>query len=244
MMTGIIIQTRMGSTRLPGKVMLDLSGKPVITHVLERLSQCKNIDKIIIATTTNPEDDVIADYCSKNEVLFYRGSSDNVLSRYYNAAKENKLDLVVRITSDCPLIDPKVTESIVQFYLENKFDIVTNACADLTKRTYPRGLDTEVFSMKLLEDAFNNAQELYQKEHVTPYLYEKSDNVYYYMNGKDYSKYRWTLDTEEDYALIKRVYEEFYHGYHDFFLQNIVEFFEKNPELFEINAHVEQKKVK
>lgn len=244
MKIGAIIQARMGSTRLPEKVMKNLKGKTVLEHVIERVRQSKLIDEIIIATTTHERDAVIESEAIRCDAKVFRGSEDDVLSRYYYAAKENNIDVVVRITSDCPLIDPMVIDEIINFYLKNNYDIVSNAGSNLSNRTFPRGLDTAIFSFEVLENAFNNAKEKYQREHVTPYIYETSDGNYYYKNDIDYSKYRWTLDTDEDFELISEVYKHLYHGIHDFHLSDIVKLFEKMPELYDINAHVEQKKIK
>lgn len=238
-----IIQARMGSTRLSGKVMKDIKDRTVLSHVIERVKQSKLIDEIIIATTIHERDNVIeneAIKCSK----VYRGSEEDVLSRYYLAAKENNIDIIVRITSDCPVIDSNVIDEIVNFYLKGKYDIVTNAGSDISQRTFPRGLDTEVFSFEVLEDAFNNGREKYHREHVTPYIYENSNKIHYFKNDINYSMYRWTLDTEEDFELISEIYNRLYKGTHDFYLQDIVEVFKKEPKLFTINSHIEQKKIK
>lgn len=244
MKTAAIIQARMGSTRLPGKILKDLMGKTILQHVIERLQQAKNIDEIIIATTTLAQDDVVVDEALKCGVKYFRGSEKDVLARYYGAAKENNIDIVVRITSDCPLIDPLVTDGIIDFFKQDgTYDIVTNAGSDLTKRTYPRGLDTEVFSFRALEKDYRQADKEYQREHVTPYIYENSSKIYYYKNAVDYSMFRWTLDTEEDFDLIKEVYRYLYSGQHDFNLLDIVNLFSKHPELIKINAHIEQKKL-
>lgn len=238
-----IIQARMGSTRLSGKVMKEIHDKTVLSHVIERVSQSELIDNIIIATTTLERDNVIENEAIKCGVKVFRGSEEDVLSRYYYAAKENNIDVVVRITSDCPLIDPIVVDEIIGCYLSNDYDIVTNAGSNLSQRTYPRGLDTEIFSFKKLENAFNNAKEKYQREHVTPYIYENSGRTYYYKNTIDYSKYRWTLDTVEDYELLEKIYDRLYKNRHNFYLEDIISIFEKDSNLFKINAHVEQKKV-
>lgn len=243
MKIGAIVQARMGSTRLSGKVMKNLEGKTVLEHVIDRVRQSKLIDEIIIATTTHNRDDVIEAEALRCGVKAFRGSEDDVLSRYYYAAKENNLDVVIRITSDCPLIDSKVLDEVIKFYVDNNYDIVSNAGSDLSKRTYPRGLDIEAFSFKVLEKSFANAKETYQKEHVTPYIYENSICVYYYKNDIDYSKHRWTLDTDEDFKLISEIYKHLYHGEHDFYLSDIVKLFETKQELFDINAHIEQKKL-
>ena len=243
MKIGAIIQARMGSTRLSGKVMKIIEGKTVLSHVIDRVKQSDLIDVIVVATTMHDRDDVIEGEALRCGVKVYRGSEDDVLSRYYYAAKEENLDVVVRITSDCPLIDPKVLDEIIKYYQLNNYDIVSNAGTDIQNRTYPRGLDTEVFAFKVLENAFDNAIKTYQREHVTPYIYEKSSRVFYYKNSIDYSKYRWTLDTEEDFDLISKIYKHIYKGAHDFYLNEVIQLFERKPELFNINAHVEQKKI-
>ncbi len=243
MKIGAIIQARMGSSRLPAKVMKKIDGKSILEHIVNRVKQSKIIDDIIIATTTFDRDDIIADEAVRSGVNFFRGSEEDVLSRYYYSAKNNDIDVVVRITSDCPLIDPKVMDSIIKCYLGGEYDIVSNAGADLSNRTYPRGLDTEVFSFEILEKAFYNANQKYQREHVTPYIYENSDKIYYYKNDIDYSKYRLTLDTQEDWELITEIYKKLYCGKHNFYLDEIVEVFNSYPELQYINSHVEQKKI-
>lgn len=238
-----IIQARTGSSRLPKKIMRILCGKTILAHDIERIKQSKNINEIIIATTINEEDDIIVKEAQFNGVKVYRGSEEDVLDRYYNAALENNADVIVRITSDCPLIDPYITEEIISFYLNNDYDLVTNSGDDLSKRTYPRGLDVEVFSFEILEKAHLNADKYYQREHVTPYIYENSKNIYYYKNNTNYSKHRWTIDTEEDFELIEAIYEELYNGKHDFYFKDILNLFDRKPQLFDINKHVEQKKL-
>lgn len=241
--TVVIIQARMGSTRLPGKVMLDLCGKTVLAHVIERVKQSKLVDEIVIATTTLKRDNIVAQAAEKCAVKYFRGSEDDVLNRYYYAAKENNADIVVRITSDCPLIDPFVMDDIINFYMNNDYYMVTNAGADLTQRTYPRGLDTEVFSFNALEEAFHKATERHQREHVTPYIYEHSNKIYYYRNDVDYSNYRWTLDTVDDFTLIKAIYNHLYQGKHNFYLHDILRLLKKHTDLAGINAHIKQKKM-
>ncbi|WP_096203114.1 cytidylyltransferase domain-containing protein [Bacillus sp. FJAT-45350] len=238
-----IIQARMGSTRLSGKVMKDIKGRTVLSHVIERVKQSNLIDDIIIATTVQETDNLIENEAIKCGAKVYRGSEEDVLSRYYLAAKENNIDIIVRITSDCPVIDANVLDKILNFYLEKKYDIVTNAGSDLSQRTFPRGLDTEVFSFKVLEEAFHNGREKYHREHVTPYIYEISTKIHYFKNDVNYSNHRWTLDTEEDFELISEIYSRLYKGTHDFYLQDIIDLFNQEPKLFTINAHIEQKKI-
>jgi spore coat polysaccharide biosynthesis protein SpsF len=235
MKIGAIIQARMGSTRLSGKVMKTLKGKTILNHVIERVKQARCIQQIIIA--------IIQEEAIKGRVAFFRGSEDDVLSRYYHAAKENQLDIIVRITSDCPVIDPYIIDKIVACYLNGQYNIVTNAGTDLCNRTFPRGLDAEVFSFRELENAYIQAKQKYQREHVTPYIYESSKATYIYKNDIDYSRYRWTLDTEEDFKLIEEVYNHLYKGVHNFYLKEMIHLFAENPNLYYINAHVEQKKI-
>jgi spore coat polysaccharide biosynthesis protein SpsF len=244
MKIGAIIQARMGSTRLSGKVMKVIEGKTVLQHVIERVLQSKMINEVIIATTVHERDNVIENESLKHGVKVYRGSEDDVLSRYYYAAKENAINIVIRITSDCPLIDPFVIDNIIESYLTGDYEIVTNAGSDLSQRTFPRGLDVEVVSFEMLEKAFYNAKKTYQREHVTPYIYENSKKVFIYKNDIDYSKYRWTLDTEEDFELISEVYDRLYKSEHNFYLNEIIELFYQEPDLYQINAHIEQKKLK
>lgn len=240
---GVIIQARMGSTRFSGKIMKNIKGKTVLQHVIERVRQSKLIDDIIIATTIHERDDIIEHKTLSYGAKVYRGSEDDVLSRYYNAARDNSIDLVIRITSDCPLIDPLVIDEVIDIYLKNNYDIVSNAGSDPACRTFPRGLDVEVFSFEILENAFNKAKEPYQREHVTPYIYENSQKVFFHMNSTDYSKYRCTLDTIEDFELIKQIYDRLYKGTHNFYLKEIIELFNQEPNLYKINAHIEQKKI-
>jgi len=239
-----IVQARMGSTRLPGKVMLDLYGKTVLERVIERIKKVKNIDTIVIATTTKKYDDVIAEKALNCGVEVFRGSEDDVLSRYYFAAKKYGADVVVRITSDCPLIDPLITESVIDYYLENisKFDYVSNTL----ERTYPRGLDTEVFSFQSLEKAFNNAILERDREHVTTYIW-KNPNIFKlgsYNNDEDYSYLRWTLDTTEDYELIKRIYNYFYSFNNlNFGMKDIINLYKVDNKLIDINSMIKQKEI-
>lgn len=238
-----IIQARIGSTRLSGKIMKELCGKTVLEHVINRVKLARNIDEIIIATTIEENDDIVEKEAKKCGVTVFRGSEENVLSRYYFAAQRANADVVVRITSDCPLIDPEVTGDVINYYLEHNLDIVTNGGIDLKERTYPRGLDTEVFSYNQLENAYLKATKQYQREHVTPYIYENSTKVFYFKNNTDYSYYRWTLDTPEDYKLIKCIYERLYSGHHNFRWKDVLKLFDEDPSLFEINCNIEQKKL-
>ena len=238
-----IIQARVGSTRLPKKVLKDICGKTVLEHDIERLKRVKNIDQVVIATTIEEKDIEIVKEANRLGVSCFRGSESDVLARYYYTAKEFNADVVVRVTSDCPLLDSEVTGNVIQYYLDNneKYDYVSNTL----ERTFPRGLDTEVFSFKALEKAFNEADLESDREHVTPYIWRNSDifRNFQYKRKNDYSDLRLTLDTEEDLKLIEEVYNELYSKKSDFNLNDIINLFIKRPELKLINAEIEQKKV-
>jgi len=238
-----IIQARMGSTRLPGKIMLDLVGKPVLLRVVDRVLESKKIDQIVVATTTNPNDqkvvNLIENYHPK--VFVYRGSEEDVLDRYYQAAKYYKADSIVRITSDCPLIDPEIIDKVINTFLEEKdIDYASNV---LGKRTYPRGLDVEVVSFEALKKTWQEAHEPDYREHVTLYIGKnpnlfKSKNI---TNTSDYSYYRWTIDERNDYNLIKIIYQELYPKNPNFKMEEVINLFKKRPELIKINQDVKQK---
>lgn len=241
MNNAVIIQARVGSTRLHAKVLKNLCGKTVLQHVVERVEQAKLIDGIIIVTTTKKEDDVIVQLANKLNVKVFRGSENDVLDRYYQAAIEFSVKNIIRITSDCPLIDPKVIDEVVDCYNNTKCDIITNVPNEWEKMTYPRGLDLEIFPFEWLEKAWNEATDKYDREHVSPYIYDHALNRYYYRYSQDYSQYRWTLDTDEDWKVISNIYEHLYHGNHDFYMEDIIRYVKKNPIVAEINKNVEQK---
>jgi spore coat polysaccharide biosynthesis protein SpsF len=238
-----IIQARMGSTRCPGKVMMPLCGKSVLAHTIERVRACSLITQTVVATTRLSRDQAIIAESKKLGIEAFEGSEDDVLSRYYHAASAFKADIVVRITSDCPLIDPKVIEKTIRFFLDHfrEFDYVSNVLT----RSYPRGMDTEVFSFNMLSEAFYEAVDAHDREHVTPFIYRQPNryrlgNVSYH---EDQSRHRWTLDTPEDYNLICRITELLYPKNPMFTMEDILNLFEKYPDLFMINAHISQKEL-
>jgi len=240
----IIVQARMKSTRLRGKVMQDISGKPMLWHVVDRLRQIKLKNDIIIATTTEKEDDMIADFCKKNSVNFYRGSEQNVLDRYYQAAKINKADVVVRVTSDCPLIDPEVSGRVISAYLKNSGDFI--GASNAIKRSFPRGLDTEAVSFSGLEKCWKMAEEPYHREHVTIYMHEHPElfKIYYVVNDRDLSSLRWTVDEKDDIDFVRQIYKRLYKQGKVFLMNDILKVLEKEPDLALINQHIKQKAVK
>lgn len=236
-----IIQARMGSTRLPGKILKKVNGRPLLSYQLERLQQSNYINDLVIATTIDEKDDLIVEFCKKNNILWYRGSEEDVLARYYETAKTFKADVIVRITSDCPVIDVQVVDKTIWCFRNNNFEYVSNT----VERTYPRGLDTEVFTFAALEKAYNEATLARDREHVTAYFYTNPDvfKIGSVRNEVDYSKYRWTVDTEEDFQLINNIIEKLYSENPKFTLHDTVKLMEANPDWFYINAHIEQKKL-
>ncbi|MCA1055304.1 glycosyltransferase family protein [Rossellomorea aquimaris] len=239
-----IIQARMNSTRLPGKILKEVRGKTLLEHQLERLAHSKKINQIVVATTNNNSDDKIINICRKLNINSFRGSEEDVLSRYYEAALYYEADAVVRITSDCPLIDPEVVDEVVQHYLENypSYDLVSNTI----KRTFPRGLDASIFSMDVLEEMNNKAVSAAEREHVTKYIY---NNISEYqisnvINEHEGNKnHRWTVDTTEDFELIKNIYDSLYIEGELFYMNDVLKFLKDNPDLVNINSHIEQKQV-
>jgi len=237
-----IIQARMGSIRLPGKVLMDIEGKPMLWHVINRVKYSKLINKIVIATSTNKKDDVIEEFCKSNNIDFYRGSEMDVLDRYYQAAKVFKASLIVRITSDCPLIDPEVVDLVIKTHLSSDVDYTSNNI----ERTFPRGLDTEVFKFSALEKAYKEAVAPYQREHVTVYIYEnpylfRLNNV---KNDKDISYLRWTVDEKADLHFVREIYKRLNKEDRIFLMRDILNVLEREPFLIEINKYVKQKSIK
>ncbi|MGE7836040.1 cytidylyltransferase domain-containing protein [Viridibacillus arvi] len=235
-----IIQARMGSTRLPGKILKEVNDKPLLAYQLERIAHSKFIDKIVIATTVDQKDDVIVEFCENNDVEYYRGSENDVLSRYYEAAEQFGGETIVRLTSDCPLIDPEIVDQTIQHFIDNDFDYVSNAI----EPTYPRGLDVEVFTKESFKKVYEEATLPRDREHVTAYYYTTKDfEISSIKNNIDYSKHRWTVDTMEDFHLIKLIIENLYINNPLFTLEDIIELLRKHPEWCEINSHIEQKKI-
>ncbi|MFW5669466.1 MAG: cytidylyltransferase domain-containing protein [Acetivibrio ethanolgignens] len=238
---GVIIQARTNSSRLKGKVLRNLKGKTVLEHEIERLQQAQEINGIIVATTERPEDKEIVAIAQKCNAGYFCGSEEDVLSRYYYAAKKFQVKHIIRITSDCPLIDPFIIDEVVRCYKQKSVDIMTNVPNELEAMTYPRGMDLEIFPYKWLEKAFFDAKDSYDREHVTPYIYDHADVRYYYRYEKDYSKYRLTLDTPEDWKVIEKIYDYFYKEGHNFYFKDILQFMEEHPEVAELNREVQQK---
>jgi len=233
-----IIQARMGSTRLPGKVLMDLGGETVLARVVGRLQRARLVNKIVVATTDSACDDAIVLECHRLQVSSFRGSEIDVLDRYCQAARGCAARTVVRITSDCPVIDAQLVDETIRAFQQQCGDYASNAFS----RTYPRGLDTEVFTITALERAWRDAHKPYEREHVTPYFYEHPElfRLVSQCGRIDYSQYRWTLDTAEDLELLRTIYARF-GNQDDFSWGEAVQLMEREPELAELNSRVIQK---
>jgi spore coat polysaccharide biosynthesis protein SpsF len=230
----------MGSTRLPGKVLIDLGGMTALARVVRRLRRAKLIDEVIVATTDLATDNPIVRECNRLDVPYFCGSESDVLDRYYQAAKAFGAEAVVRVTSDCPLIDAQLVDETVAVFQAGEADYASN----VIPRTYPRGLDTEAFTAAVLERAWLEAKEPHQREHVTPYFYEHPElfRMASATADADYSRYRWTLDTSKDLELIRAIYSRF-DNRDDFDWQEVLALMEREPELVELNSRVVQKAV-
>ena len=241
--TVAIIQARMSSSRLPGKVLKEIAGKSMLEHVIERAQQVKLIDQVLVATTTDPSDDAIETLCKKNGYSYYRGSLHDVLDRYYQAAKQAQADVIVRFTADCPLLDAAVVEKTIQTFLDEKVDFAANRLPPPFKRTYPIGLDTEVCTFAALERAWKEAKENFEREHVMPYLYQEPRRfkIIRVDNEIDYGAWRFTVDTQEDLDLVRKVFDHF--GNKPFNWLDVVHYLEDHPEIARLNADVVHKTV-
>jgi spore coat polysaccharide biosynthesis protein SpsF len=233
-----IVQARIGSTRLPGKVLRQLGNRTVLSWVIHRVRQFRRIDSLLIATTVEPVDDAVAKEAERCSAEVFRGNENDVLDRYYRGACHTRADVIVRITSDCPFIDPEVSDYTIQRFLDEQPDYASNAL----ERTYPRGLDTEVMKFSAIERAWKEAWEPYQRAHVTPYLYENPDKFCLLsVKGKaDFSGYRWTLDTPEDAEFFQEVCARFC-GSVDFTWRDVLRLLEREPALADKNQHIRQK---
>lgn len=243
--TVAIIQARMGSSRLPGKVMQEIKGRPMLDWVITRAGRAKLVDEVAVATTTDASDDPIEAYCKANDVPVYRGDVFDVLDRYYQASRAFEADSIVRLTADCPLLDPYVVDQTVRRFFAEGADFAANRLPPPFKRTFPIGLDTEVCSFAALERAWKEAEEKYQREHVMPYLYDEEGRfkVVVVNNPEDFGEQRWTVDTPEDLEFVRQVVAGF--GiFDDFNWMDVLALLDRNPELLEINAEIEHKTMK
>jgi spore coat polysaccharide biosynthesis protein SpsF len=252
-----IIQGRMSSSRLPGKILADIAGQPMLQRVFTRTARAPTVDQTLFATTTDPSDDPVAGYCSSNGIPFRRGSLYDVLDRYYQTARDVRADVVVRITADCPVIDPSLIDAVVRTLLEGGHDFACNRLPPPWQRTHPIGLDVEVCTFEALEGAWKEAAEPQQREHVMPYFYEnvqlsaisgqlstgkspRGFSVALLNHTTDLGEYRWTVDTPEDLEFMRQLYARF-GGRDDFTWKDVLALVRREPGLPAINAAVQHK---
>lgn len=255
-----IIQARMSSSRLPGKVLLDIAGGPMLAHVVSRTSRATTVHQVLVATTTDASDDPVAALCHSKGISTTRGGLHDVLDRYYQAASQAKADVVVRITGDCPIIDPALIDDCVNTLMGGSFDFTCNRLPPPWGRTYPIGLDTEVCTFTALEKAWKEATETFHREHVTPYLYEsvklsavshqlsegvspRGYKIAQLHHEPDYGQMRWTVDTPEDLEFMRQVYSRF-DGRNDFSWKEVLDLVHNEPDLIKINASIKHKTLK
>lgn len=233
-----IVQARMNSTRLPGKVMKEIVGKPLLKHVIERVSASKRMKGIVIATSINPVDDVIEAFARENKIPFFRGSENDVLDRFYQVARVFRIDVIVRITADDPFKDPQIIDKAIEIFESGSFDYVTNTLPP----TYPIGLDVEVFSYYALERAWKEAKRPSEREHVTPYIWKHPDKFRIKNFGikKDLSYLRWTLDDEKDLEFTIEIYKRLYQKKKIFLMKDILALLKDNPAFSKINERKEK----
>jgi len=232
---GCIIQARMGSSRLPGKVLMNSgNGMPLLYYVINQLRHCSKVKNLVIATTTNQEDDEIEKFADNNSVDVFRGNEKDVLDRYFQCAKKYSFSTIVRITADCPLIDPQIVDKVIEQFFSGNYDFATNTLT----RTFPIGTDVEVFSFSALKRTWESAQLPSEREHVTPYLRnERNFKIINVQNDKNISSLRLTVDRIEDFELIKQILKNI--SINPIHLGDVLELFSRKPELIEINKHID-----
>ena len=236
-----MVQARTGSTRLPGKTIKEICGKPMLLLMLERLSQSKYIDEIVVATSTTENDDVIYDLAQKNGYGVFRGSEFDCLDRHYQAAKKFNANFVCKIPSDCPLIDPEVVDKVILFFLQNSnnYDYVSN----LHPPTFPDGLDVEIFHLSVLEKASKGATDSNHREHTTTFIWSQPSrfrigNISMPNDENLFLTQRWTVDYPEDFEFVKAIYENLYDDGKIFLMKEILNFLQKRRDVYNINKHL------
>jgi len=235
-----IIQARLGSTRLPGKVLAPIAGRSMLARVCRRVARAVLVDEVLVATTDHVRDDAVVDECRRLGVRVVRGSENDVLDRYYQAARAASADLIVRVTADCPLIDPGVIDRVVRAMLSRRGDYASN----VLMRTFPRGLDTEVVTARALGRAWRDARESYERVHVMPYFYRHPEwfRLVSVTGSHELGHWRWTVDSPEDLAFIREIYQRM-NGDDDFTWRDVRRLLENQTELADINGHVPQKQM-
>ena len=242
MKTVAIIQARLGSSRLPGKVLLPIGGEPMLARVISRVSRASRVDEVMVATTNDPADQPIFDFCKKTGINCFQGNAFDVLDRYYQAAHLAEAEVIVRITADCPMIDPDEIDSVIQRFFDSEADFAANRLPPPYKRTSPIGMDTEVCSFAALERAWREADQAYQREHVMPYLYDQEGRfkVAVVDRQPDLGHLRFTVDTPADLQQANEIYAAFGNR-DDFTLAELLAENEKNPQWQQEVAQVQHK---
>lgn len=237
-MIAAIIQARLGSTRLPNKIMEEICGKPMIWHIVNRLKTSKKIEKIILATTLNSFDDKIEDWAVENEIAFFRGSENNVLNRYYEAARAYNVDIIVRITADDPFKDSLVIDKVIELLVQKDLDFAYNNYPP----TFPEGMDVEVFRYEALQIAENETHDAFEREHVTQYFFRNKERFKQenYNNEVNLSHLRWTVDTNEDLVLTRLIYNELFPQNETFSFLETMQYIKNNPSVVMINSSVKR----
>jgi spore coat polysaccharide biosynthesis protein SpsF (cytidylyltransferase family) len=234
-----IFQVRMGATRLPKKMLKTILGKPLLWHVVQRVKKARSVDQIVLATTTNKEDNQIVKFAKKMKLSYYRGSTEDVLDRFYKAAKKFNSDIIIRITPDDPFKDPHIIDNFTKFFLKTqglRLDYLSNTI----RPTYPEGLDIEIFTFKALEKVWQEAKKPSEREHVTPYIWKnpkkfKIKNLSY---KKNLSQLRWTIDYPEDLRFTREIYKRLYYKKKIFLMEDVLKLLTKEPKLTEINRGI------
>ncbi|RYZ85897.1 MAG: spore coat protein [Proteobacteria bacterium] len=233
-----ILQARCSSTRLPGKVLKDLEGRPMIDQQISRVLQSKRLGQLIVATSTDPSDNILAQHLLDQGAKVFRGSLDDVLDRYYQAGSLHRGETIIRLTGDCPLFDPGLLDELIDYFEQGNFDYASNSL----QATYPDGLDAEIFKFSALERAWKNARIPSDREHVTPYIHKLREPflIGFKKNSVDYSDHRWTVDNTQDFEMVKAVYSKLYSENPFFNWRDILNLLEKHPEIREINQGIQR----
>ncbi len=235
--TTMMIQARVGSSRLPRKVLAKIQNKPMIWHVINRAKKVKNVKQIVLLTTTKNSEQALLQIAKKKNILGYAGSELDVLDRFYKASLEFSADPIIRITGDCPLIDPLLIEKMIEFYNNNNYDLISNTIIP----TFPDGLDTSVFSFSVLKKTWKNAKLKSEREHVVPYIIKNKQKfkIFNYKNSQDLSHLRWTVDEKADLKFVRKIYS-LMKPKKIFYTENILHLIRKNPSLLKINSRIKR----
>lgn len=237
MQTGIILQARCNSKRLPNKVIRNIKNKPILEYIIERLQNISET-QLIVATTKSKNDDAICKICIKNDVPFYRGKKNDVLSRYYEISSKYKLKTIIRTNADCPFLDKGIIKKMIKIFKKRKYDYFSN----ILEPSFPSGIHVEIFNQKTLKKVHKEATSVSDREHVTPYIYKNKKKFFVgsFKNNKNLSFHRWTIDYLEDLRFIKKVYKEFNYR-NNFKMNDVLKLLKKKPEIMKINYYIKKK---